>query len=170
MRILSLLLWLVLISASVLGIYIGYLYFYRINSFKFSKQLLENVKVPNEENVNIRTIDSYKWIEDADKQKEEAKYSFPVNIIDINIDVLRDEDLKIDPTKILLQNLDDVRFYFVNQILNQRKIKYSYYKDKTNLSLLLFVPEEKQRDKLLADFKYFKIDYKMNIKEAKWIK
>ncbi len=86
-------------------------------------------------------------------------------MLDINIEVKRYEDLKTDYTKVLVKNLDDYKFFCLNEILRQKHIDFSYFKHKDTLDLLLFMPNEAQREMILNDFKYYGIEYEISLKK-----
>ena len=77
----------------------------------------------------------------------------------------RYEDLKTDYTKVLVKNLDDYKFLCLNEILRQRRIDFSYFKNQSSLDLLLFVPDENKRLAILKDFEYYNIEYEISLKK-----
>ena len=105
------------------------------------------------------------WISNANEKAIATTYQFPSNVLNIAIDVKRYEDLKTDYTKVLVKNLDDYKFFCLNEILRQKHIDFSYFKHKDTLDLLLFMPDEKQREMILNDFKYYGIEYEMSLKK-----
>ncbi len=104
------------------------------------------------------------WISNANEKALATTYQFPSNVLDINIEVKRYEDLKTDYTKVLVKNLDDYKFFCLNEILRQKHIDFSYFKHKNTLDLLLFMPNENQREMILKDFAYYGIEYEIGLK------
>lgn len=104
------------------------------------------------------------WIDNAKEKAVATTYQFPSNVLDIAVDVKRYEDLKTDYTKVLVKNLDDYKFFCLNEILRQKHIDFSYFRHKNTLDLLIFMPNKKQRDAILNDFNYYGIEYEMSLK------
>ncbi|GAB0172378.1 hypothetical protein [Helicobacter trogontum] len=122
------------------------------------KQVITNIP-------KMETIQDDVWISNADEKALATTYQFPSNVLDINIEVKRYEDLKTDYTKVLVKNLDDYKFFCLNEILRQKHIDFSYFKHKDTLDLLLFMPDETQREMILSDFKYYGIEYEISLKK-----
>lgn len=127
------------------------------------------INVPQKPSIkNIPKMDTTQddtWINNASEKAIATTYQFPSNVLDINIEVKRYEDLKTDYTKVLVKNLDDYKFFCLNEILKQKHIDFSYFKHKNTLDLLLFMPDEKQREIILNDFKYYGIEYEISLKK-----
>ncbi|RDU72777.1 hypothetical protein CQA66_03700 [Helicobacter aurati] len=122
---------------------------------------------PKESFTAIPKVDTTKntqWLQNTEQITKVSNYQFPANILDIAIEVKRERDLKIDPTKVAVKNLDDYKFFCLNEILRQRHIDFSYFKNQDSLNLLLFVPDETKRKTLLKDFEYYEIEYEINLK------
>lgn len=121
------------------------------------KEVMTNI--PKMESVQDDT-----WISNANEKAVAATFQFPSNVLDINVEVKRYEDLKTDYTKVVIKNLDDYKFFCLNEILRQKHIDFSYFKHHNTLDLLLFMPDEKQREIILKDFTYYGIEYEVGIK------
>lgn len=122
------------------------------------KQVIKNIP-------KMETIQDDVWISNANEKAIATTYQFPSNVLDINIEVKRYEDVKTDYTKVLVKNLDDYKFFCLNEILRQKHIDFSYFKHKDTLDLLLFMPNEAQREMILNDFKYYGIEYEISLKK-----
>lgn len=112
----------------------------------------------------IQASNDTEWIQNTEKTTKASSFQFPTNVLDINIEIKRESDLKIDPTKIVVKNLDDYKFFCLNEILRQKHVDFSYFKNNDSLHLLLFIPDEAKRKLLLKDFEYYGIEYEVGIK------
>ncbi|RDU65285.1 hypothetical protein CQA53_06855 [Helicobacter didelphidarum] len=156
-----------LLVVTLVGGYVLYAFYKKMqNSDVVVEQPITNVPQVNSI-VNIPKMDSTeneKWISSATEKAKDTTYQFPSNVLDINVEVKRYEDLKTDYTKVLVKNLDDYKFLCLNEILRQRRIDFSYFKNQDSLDLLLFVPDEKRRISILKDFDYYNIEYEISLK------
>ncbi len=125
-------------------------------------------KIPKKESIvnipKMENVQNEAWINNANEKIASTNYQFPSNVLDINVEVKRYEDLQMDYTKVVIKNLDDYKFFCLNEILRQKHIDFSYFKNNNSLDLLLFVPDEKIRDIVLQDFRYYGIEYEVGIK------
>ena len=104
-----------------------------------------------------------KWVNNSYEVAKTTDYQFPANVLDIDIEVKRAEDLRVDPTRVLVKDLDDYKFFCLSEILRQRQVDFSYFKNQQSLDLLLFVPNEASRNELLKDFDYYEISYEVGL-------
>ncbi|STQ85692.1 hypothetical protein LS73_005225 [Helicobacter muridarum] len=112
----------------------------------------------------IQISNNKEWIQNTEKVSKISTFQFPANVLDISIDVKKEVDIKIDPTKIVVKNLDDYKFFCLNEILRQKRVDFSYFKNENSLHLLLFIPDETKRKLLLKDFEYYDIEYEVGVK------
>lgn len=115
--------------------------------------------------VKLQNIENSIWTSDIDINSSLVNFQYPSNGIQLSIDVKKEDELRTDYTKILIKNLDDYKFFSLHEILRQRHIEFSYYKDNDDLSLVVFMPNKDEREKMLNDFEYYKIEYELIFKK-----
>lgn len=150
------------------GGYVLYAFYQKMQNsdVKIEQPATQNTQKPTISAIpKMDSVQDDVWINNANEKAVATTYQFPSNVLDIAIDVKRYEDLKTDYTKVLIKNLDDYKFFCLNEILRQKHIDFSYFKHKNTLDLLLFMPDEKQRKTILNDFKYYGIEYEMSLKK-----
>ncbi|PAF51101.1 hypothetical protein BKH43_02530 [Helicobacter sp. 13S00401-1] len=106
--------------------------------------------------------DAHGWLARSDLST--SNFQFPINVININISVKKPDEMQVDPTKILIENLDEYKFFYLNEILRLKHIKFSYYKSGDKLALLVSIPNAALRESMLKDFRYYNIKYQINQK------
>ncbi len=157
-----------LVVVFLIGGYVLYAFYKKMQNSDIEIER-PTVNVSEEVNINrIPRMDSAvneTWTINANEKAKDVTHQFPSNILDINIEVKRYEDLKTDYTKVLVKNLDDYKFLCLNEILRQRRIDFSYFKNQSSLDLLLFVPDENKRLAILKDFEYYNIEYEISLKK-----
>lgn len=157
-----------LVVVTLVGGYVLYAFYKKMQNS--SVDIEQPVAVIPQKNavVNIpkmQSIQNETWVNTANQKIEDATRQFPSNILDINVEVKRYEDLKTDYTKVLVKNLDDYKFFCLNEILRQKHIDFSYFKNQNSLDLLLFIPDENKRQSILKDFQYYGIEYEISLKK-----
>ncbi|PAF45335.1 hypothetical protein [Helicobacter sp. 11S02629-2] len=153
----------------ILGGYTLYLFYERFNppAIKVDSSLaLKNAKVIETSTLGtepkLDVGDNSGWLAKADVPNSD--FQFPINVININISVKKPNEMQVDPTKILIENLDEYKFFYLNEILRQKHIKFSYYKSGDKLALLVSIPDAALRESMLKDFRYYNIKYQINQK------
>ena len=63
------------------------------------------------------------------------------------------------PSVISIDDLDEYKFACVKQVLAQNNIESAYYKSGNMLKLMVFVSDEAMYEKLLADLKYYRLEF-----------
>lgn len=147
----------------VLGAYGLYMFYNASKNNNIKKQSLStsNLNIPSKDEVDLKKLQSIKdntWVTSSNSNID-TSFQYPVNLLNINIDVKAKNELKKDYTKVFVKDLDDYKFFCLNEILRQKDIEFSYYKNNNTLDLLIFMPDETQRNELLNDFKYYQISY-----------
>lgn len=84
-------------------------------------------------------------------------FDFPVSEMGLKYDVDRD----VEPMRVFIDDLNEYRFYCINQILLDNKIEYAYYKTNSIIRLVVFLNDPTTQKKILEDFDYYKIHYVM---------
>ncbi len=158
-----------IIVVMLVGGYVLYAFYQKMQNSDVEVRTEQQIdKIPKQSGISnipkMQSIQDESWIESASDKVASTNYQFPSNVLDINVDVKRYEDLKMDYTKVVVKNLDDYKFFCLNEILRQKHIDFSYFKHNDSLDLLLFMPNESQRDIILQDFKYYGIEYEIGIK------
>lgn len=95
-----------------------------------------------------------RWLEEMAHNKN-SDYSYPTNEMVLKYNFHRG----VEPLRIFIRDLNEYRFYCINQILIENKIEYAYYKTSSVIQLVIFLNNEKIQKKILEDFKYYNIQY-----------
>ena len=103
---------------------------------------------------NIKKEDN--WL-DVMADNESSAYSYPTNEMVLKYSFHRG----VEPLRIFVQDLNEYRFYCINQILIENKIEYAYYKTSSVIQLVIFLNDVKMQKKILEDFQYFNIQYSL---------
>ncbi|MWV61138.1 hypothetical protein DCO58_11200 [Helicobacter saguini] len=155
-----------LFISTIIGGYVLYAFYKKMQNsdVEIEQTIIDNAPKPRIAEIpKLDSIPDNTWISGTPKAKD-TSYQFPSNVLDINVDVKKYEDLKTDYTKVLVKNLDDYKFLCINEILRQRRIDFSYFKNQNSLDLLLFVPNKEQREAILKDFDYYNVEYEISLK------
>lgn len=84
-------------------------------------------------------------------------FEYPVSEMGLKYESDRD----IEPMRVFIDDLNEYRFYCINQILLDNKIEYAYYKTNSIIRLVVFLNDPTTQKKILEDFDYYKIQYVM---------
>lgn len=82
-------------------------------------------------------------------------FDYPVSEMGLKYETDRD----IEPMRVYIDDLNEYRFYCINQILLDNKIEYAYYKTNSIIRLVVFLNDPTTQKKILEDFDYYKIRY-----------
>lgn len=98
------------------------------------------------------------WLEDS--LKNSKSYIYPATEIKIHMDFRSPNDKSI-PTKLVINNLDDYKFFCLGEVLKEQKLEFAYYQSKNSTNIVVFLPSDKRRNQIMEDLKYFKIPYQL---------
>lgn len=98
------------------------------------------------------------WLEDS--LKNSKSYIYPATEIKIHMDFRSPNDKSI-PTKLVIDNLDDYKFFCLGEVLKEQKLEFAYYQSKNSTNIVVFLPSDKRRNQIMEDLKYFKIPYQL---------
>lgn len=96
------------------------------------------------------------WLEDS--LKNSKSYIYPATEIKIHMD-FRSPDEKSAHTKLVIDNLDEYKFFCLGEVLKEQKLEFAYYQSKNSTNIVVFLPSDKRREQIMEDLKYFKIPY-----------
>lgn len=83
-------------------------------------------------------------------------FQYPVSEMGLTYETHRD-----DSVRVFISDLNEYRFYCINQILVDNKIEYAYYKTHSVIQLVVFLNDPVTQKKILQDLDYYKIQYTM---------
>ncbi|WP_219349822.1 hypothetical protein [Helicobacter sp. 13S00482-2] len=115
-----------------------------------------NIHVPNQNETLIEHDKS--WLKDS--LKNFKPYTYPATEIKIHMDFKSPDDKSI-PTKLVIDNLDEYKFFCLNEILKEKKLEFAYYQAKNSTNIVIFLPSDKRRNQIMQDLKYYEIQYKL---------
>ncbi|MDO7252678.1 hypothetical protein [Helicobacter cappadocius] len=115
-----------------------------------------NISIPDKNKSLSDQDDS--WLKDS--LKNSKSYAYPATEIKISMDFKSPDDKSI-PTKLIVDNLDEYKFFCLNEVLKEEKIEFAYYQAKNSTNIVIFLPSDKRRDKIMEDLKYYEIQYKL---------
>ncbi|CUU40112.1 MULTISPECIES: hypothetical protein [Helicobacter] len=90
---------------------------------------------------------------------DELPYAYPATELSIRFDFLAPDAKRTIPSAISIDDLDEYKFACVKQVLAQNNIESAYYKSGNVLKLMVFVSDEAMYEKLLADLKYYRLQF-----------
>lgn len=90
----------------------------------------------------------------------QSKYSYPVSEMSLNVDFNKKDTGEI----IRVDNLDEYKFFCLNEILKNESIHFTYLrqKDKASIIIDLDKKDNKKKDRIVKEFKEYSIDYTIN--------
>ena len=89
----------------------------------------------------------------------ELPYAYPATELSIRFDFAPTDSKRVTPSVISIDDLDEYKFACVKQVLAQNNIESAYYKSGNMLKLMVFVSDEAMYEKLLADLKYYRLEF-----------
>lgn len=89
----------------------------------------------------------------------ELPYAYPATELSVRFDFLTEDSKPIAPSTISIDWLDEYKFACVKQVLAQNNIETAYYRLGDVLKLMVFVDDEAMYEKLLADLKYYRLQF-----------
>ncbi|TLD96971.1 hypothetical protein LS71_005115 [Helicobacter jaachi] len=90
---------------------------------------------------------------------DELPYAYPATELSVRFDFANKDSKKAMPSAISIDELDEYKFACVKQVLAQNNIESAYYKSGNTLKLMVFLSDEAMYEKLLADLKYYRLNY-----------
>lgn len=111
-----------------------------------------------QKNVGSLSDSDNSWLEES--LKNSKSYTYPATEIKIRMD-FRSPDDKSIPTKLVIDNLDDYKFFCLGEVLKEQKLEFAYYQSKNSTNIVVFLPSDKRRNQIMKDLKYFKIPYQL---------
>lgn len=97
------------------------------------------------------------WVEKISNQQTKS-FSYPTNEMVLQYNFNRG----VEPLRIFIEDLNEYRFYCINQILIENKIEYAYYKTDKVIQLVVFLNNKEMQHRILEDFNYYKIKYSIH--------
>lgn len=99
------------------------------------------------------------WISSLSSQ-EDLPYAYPATELSVKFDFVDKDSAKAPiPSAISINDLDEYKFACVKQVLKENHIESAYYKSGDTLKLMVFLTDESMYKKLLADLKYYRLNY-----------
>ena len=95
----------VVLVATIVGGYVLYAFYKKMQNddVEIETPVVVAPKSVKVEIPKIESIPNAKWTSNAPQKQKDTTYQYPSNVLDINVDVKKYEDLKIDPTKVLVK-------------------------------------------------------------------
>lgn len=115
-------------------------------------------KPHTQKNVGSLSDSDNSWLEDS--LKNSKSYIYPATEIKIRMDFRSPNDKSV-PTKLVIDNLDDYKFFCLGEVLKEQKLEFAYYQSKNSTNIVVFLPSDKRRNQIMEDLKYFKIPYQL---------
>ena len=98
------------------------------------------------------------WL-NAITDSDELPYAYPATELSVRFD-FADKNAKAPiPSAISINDLDEYKFACVKQVLRQNHTESAYYKSGDTLKLMVFLTDEAMYEKLLADLKYYRLNF-----------
>ncbi|NWF66719.1 MAG: hypothetical protein HXX81_04540 [Campylobacterales bacterium] len=122
-------------------------------------ETVENIASIKKENKKEEIVSETNWLDKIAK-KEIKDYSFAVN--DISIKIALNEEIKFEEFfEIVVENIDEYKFFCLNQILKSKEIKFYLYKKLNFVKLIVTTNDKNYLDTVLAELKRYDIEYKV---------
>jgi hypothetical protein len=97
------------------------------------------------------------WMDKFAKIKND-NFKYPVNEISIKLNPMFEIDKKF-LYKITADNINEYKFFCINQILLKNNIKFSFFKRGSSINLMIFIKNKKILDDILIDIERYEIDF-----------
>ena len=138
----------------------GGFFLYSYMKSPLNTKAIESLKIekkipPKIEEVVARDVD---WSEKLEKVAN-SSYAYPATEMQIRFDFNGGKSSKA--SRIIIENLDEYKFFCLNQILTQKDIEYAYSKVGSSVKLILFAESGTLRENLMQDLKRYEIDYRI---------
>lgn len=127
--------------------------------YKANMKIDDTIPKPRtQQNVGSLSDSDNSWLEDS--LKNSKSYIYPATEMKIHMDFRSPNDKSI-PTKLVIDNLDDYKFFCLGEVLREQKLEFAYYQSKNSTNIVVFLPSDKRRNQIIQDLKYFKIPYQL---------
>ncbi|PAF47362.1 hypothetical protein BKH46_04585 [Helicobacter sp. 12S02634-8] len=98
------------------------------------------------------------WLQTLQKQSQ--NYSYPATELKIGLK-FKDPHDKTTSNRLIIDHLDDYKFFCLNEVLKQEHIEFAYSQTKNATQIIIFLPEGARKNQILEDLKYYEIQYKL---------
>ncbi|PAF47000.1 hypothetical protein BKH41_08205 [Helicobacter sp. 12S02232-10] len=140
-----------LIVIFALSVYI--LFFYYTSIPKDTFNINHNESAVEKNKIQGETL----WLQSLLTKSQ--NYSYPATEIKIGVN-FRSPNEKINPTKLVIQHLDNYKFFCLNEVLKQEKIEFAYYQTGNSIDIVIFLPNDSRKKQIIEDLKHYEIQYK----------
>lgn len=122
----------------------------------FSQNPVEVLATPEQEKIpeGAKSDTQEEWFHIMADGKSET-FQYPVS----EMGLVYESDPDLRPMRVFVDDLNEYRFYCINQLLLESKIEYAYYKTNSIIRLVIFLNDPNTQKKILQDFDYYKIQY-----------
>ena len=90
-------------------------------------------------------------------KNRDTSYSYPTNEMVLKYNFKHG----VEPLRVFIDDLNEYRFYCLNQVLLENNIEYAYYKTDQVIQLVVFLNDGNSQKKILEDFDYYQIKYSL---------
>lgn len=93
--------------------------------------------------------------------KKPSSYSYPATEMKLIVDFKKHGEASENPI-LIVNNLDDYKFFCLDEVLKQKKIEFAYSKTNDSLNMIIYLPKDtKIQHSLMNELKYYEIKYKL---------
>lgn len=90
-------------------------------------------------------------------KNRDTSYSYPTNEMILKYNFKHG----VEPLRVFIDDLNEYRFYCLNQVLLENNIEYAYYRTDQVIQLVVFLNDNNSQEKILKDFDYYQIKYSL---------
>ncbi|PAF42563.1 hypothetical protein [Helicobacter sp. 11S03491-1] len=148
----KLLLGILLIAIFALLFYILFLYYRSLP--KNTYQIARTTHIPQKQNIKK----DHSWLESLLKKPQ--SYSYPATEIKIGVH-FKSPNEKANLTRLIVNHLDDYKFFCLNEVLKEENIDFAYYQSNDSINIVIFLPNDSRKKQIMQDLKYYEIQYKV---------
>jgi hypothetical protein len=140
---------LILFLVAILGIT-----YYLINNTDVK---VDRTSFQNRDTTKLIFPDSGGWVEKLTNTKLQ-NYSLPATEISLKLS-LNDENIKKYKYRVLVENINQIQFFNLTQILKNNNIDYSYFKQESTIRVIILTDSKTILDELLNSLEDYSIEY-----------
>lgn len=91
--------------------------------------------------------------------KSPKSYAYPATEMKVNVNFKSLEE-KSDSTELVVKNLDDYKFFCLNEVLKEKEIEYAYEQAGNLVNIIIYLPNKGSRkEQIIQELKYYEIQY-----------
>lgn len=90
--------------------------------------------------------------------KSPKSYAYPATEIKVNVN-FKSLGEKSDSTQLVVKDLDDYKFFCLNEVLKEEKIEYAYEQAGDLVNIVIYLPKGSRKKQIIQELKHYEIQY-----------